>query len=97
MSQDRFDEARALARALDDGLQELRGDVSDLVADEVQRVGLTPDETRRVVSEAVAEALARVPKPHSGRPAWLAPAGAGFAVGVLVALAVLVLTGLATL
>lgn len=90
MNQDRFEEARVLARALEEGLQEVRDDVPELVAREVQRVGLTPDETRDLVRAVVAEEVARLQTGSGRRLAlWMA----GFVLGAVAMAVALALAG----
>jgi len=90
--QDRYDEARVLAEALQDGLQEVREDVTSLVSAEVERVGLTASETRAVIRDVVTEELERREAERSRFARWL-PAAVGLFAGAALTVAVLVATG----
>ena len=92
MRQDRYDEARILAEALQDGLQEVREDVTALVSAEVERVGLTAGETRAVIRDVVAQELERRDAERSRFARWL-PAAVGVLAGAALTVATLVATG----
>ena len=93
MNQERYDEARVLAQALQHGLQEVRDDVSTLVAAEVQRAGLSAEETERLIRGFVRDELDRRAQ-NAGRP-WVAAAVSGFIAGIVAAAATMLLAGAA--
>ena len=93
MKQDRFEEATVLAEALQHGLQEVREDVTTLVAAEVRRAGLTTDETRQLIQAVVREELDRRARVRTGFKPWVPAAVSGFVAGVAAAAATLVLAG----
>lgn len=91
MNPERYDEARILAQALEQGLREVRDDVTTLVAAEVQRTGLTGDETRHLIRGVLQEELDR--QARSRTRAWIPGAIGGFVAGLAAAVATLVLSG----
>lgn len=91
MRQENYDEARILAQALEDGLQEVRQDVASFVTEEVQRAGLSPEEARDLIRSVVREELDRRPKRPWG--SWWPGLIGGFLAGLAAATATLVLSG----
>lgn len=93
MRQDRFEEARTLAQALQEGLREVREDVTALVSAEVRRAGLTDAEARRLIRSVVEEQLTLREQERRGLPGWLWGAVVAAVAGAGAALATLALTG----
>ncbi len=91
MKQERYDEARVLAQALQHGLQEVRDDVSTLVAEEVQRAGLSSDETERLIRGVVRDELDR--RAQSRPRPWIPAAVSGFIAGIAATILTLLLAG----